>query len=503
MQDFTLRTVREATGGKILRGRPDLVLTGISTDTKTLRPGELFFALVGDKHDAHRFVPDAMNRGAGAVVVHNEDAIRDLPSLPVIRVKDTTRALGDLAKWHRAQCTTTTVIGITGSNGKTTVKEMLFHILDGVVRSVKSIRSYNNAVGVPLTLFQLRPADVYAVVEMGTNSPGEIARLCEIADPNVGVLTLIAASHLEGLGSIEGVAREKSALLRHTVQRDGAFYNADCYHSRRLAKSLKGKLNSFGFDNESDLRGFNLRADATGLSFKLVNGPRIHMPIAGTHNAINAVAAIAVARKLGIDWATIEERLATFRLPPGRMEMKTVAGVTVINDAYNANPQSMEAAARTLHRLEAPGKKIMVTADMLELGDTSVDLHRRMGKTLAGFGFDYLLGVGVQTTELLGAAAEHGMADNRLIHAGGNQQLAASLSTLVEEGDVVLLKGSRRMKLEEVVQELERCQGVAASADEVPVYDLYRSLMGKQSDVNEGSAVGSRTDHLSIGRPMG
>jgi UDP-N-acetylmuramoyl-tripeptide--D-alanyl-D-alanine ligase len=503
MQDFTLRTVREATGGRIIRGRLDATLTGISTDTKTLRPGELFFALVGDKHDAHKFVPNAATREAGAVVVHSEDAIRDLPSLPAVLVDDTTRALGDLAKWHRSQCSTTTVIGITGSNGKTTVKEMLFHILDGVVRSVKSIRSYNNDVGVPLTLFQLRPADVYAVVEMGTNSPGEIARLCEIADPDVGVLTHVAATHLEGLGSIDGVAQEKSALIRHTTRRGGAFYNADCYHSRQVAKAAKGQLTSFGFENEADLRGFNLRADGTGLSFKLMGGPRVSIPVAGTHNAINAVAAIAVARKLGIDWATITDRLATFRLPPQRMELKTVGGVTLIDDAYNANPLSMEAAAETLHRIESGGKKIMVAADMRELGDVSAELHRRLGKTIAGFGFDYLLGIGPHTSELLGSAAEHGMNENDLHLAGTNEQLAAALGDLVEPGDVVLFKGSRSMKLEEVVAQLEESLGTTEQTQGVPVYERYRSLIEHETRVDEEPAMGRRAHNSSAGRTVG
>jgi UDP-N-acetylmuramoyl-tripeptide--D-alanyl-D-alanine ligase len=487
MQTTPLGTVETVTDGRRLSGRADLPLTGISTDTRTLRPGELFFALRGDTHDAHDFLDRAARRRAGAAVIHRRDAVQHAHGLPLVLVDDTTRALGDLARWHRDQCPTT-VIGITGSNGKTTVKEMLFHILDGVVRSVKSIRSFNNAVGVPLTLFQIRPADVYAVVEMGTNSPGEIERLCEIANPDLGLITNVASTHLEGLGSVRGVAREKAALIQHTVRRGGALYNADDYWCRRIARAARGPTTSFGIGNDATIRGFHVRCDEAGVSVKVLGGPRVRLPVAGEHNAMNALAAIAVARKLGVDWGTVTERLATFALPPHRMELRTLNGVTLIDDAYNANPVSMEAAARTLSRLQCRGRRIFVAGDMLELGPASAALHRRVGATVAGFGVDYLLGVGAGAGDLLGAAMEHGRKEHELHLARSNADLARALLDLVEPGDAVLFKGSRGMHLEEVVGAVEEGLGASERPEPaVPVYEKYRSV-----EVHSGVPDGRR-----------
>jgi len=475
MERMTLRTIETAIRGKILRGHPELELAGISTDTRTLRPGELFFALRGDHHDAHDLLGGAAGRGAAAAVVHKDDAPTRVADLPLVLVGDTTRALGDLAHWHRKRCPTT-VIAISGSNGKTTAKEMLFHILDGVVRSVKSIANFNNAVGVPLTLFQIRPQDVYAVVEIGTSAPGEMARLCEVADPDIGLITNITESHLEGLGDVAGVAREKAALLKHAAKRTAAFYNADDFWSRRVAQSVRGTLGSFGFENRADLRAFNPRTDRVGTSFKVMGGPRIRIPTPGAHNASNALAAVAVARKLGLDWGTIADRLATFRLPPQRMEMRTVAGVTVINDAYNANPVSMEAAARALSRMDGVGRKILVLADMLELGEQARALHRRVGETVAGFRPDYLFGFGRHAADLLASAREHGMNEAEVYLARSKERLAEALLAVIEPGDTVLFKGSRAMKLEEAVALLEQGLGMpAAGRSQAPVYGLYRS----------------------------
>ena len=496
MVTVTLRTVKKATEGKILRGKPNQELTGISTDTRTLTPGDLFFAIQGERHDAHDFLPNAARLGAGAAVVHRKGAAQSVPDLPLVMVHDTTRALGDLAHWHRKQYPAT-VIAISGSNGKSTTKDMLFHILDGVLPTARSIQSYNNAIGVPLTLFQIRPTHVFAVVEMGTNSPGEIARLCEIADPVVGLLTNVSGTHLERLGSEEGVAREKSVLLRHTAWREGAFYNADDYWSREIAKKTKGTLSSFGIDNRAELRAFKPHSYASGISFKVRNGgPRIHIPIAGRYNAMNALAAIAVARKQGIDWTTICERLATFKLPSMRMELSTHSGVTIVNDAYNSNPVSLEAAAKTLHDMQCRGRRILVVADMLELGERSVEAHRSLGEIIAAFEFDYLLGIGPNTSELLSSAAERGMSEDELLLAGSKQELAQALLDLLEPGDVVLFKGSRSMKLEEVVEQVQTGLGAVDRREpEVPAFEPYLAAPVGEDDkraagAREGSPVG-------------
>ncbi len=482
MQGLNLRTVKTATGGKILRGSRELELASISTDTRTIQPGSLFFALKGETHDAHRFLPEAARLGAAAAVIQKKDAAERVPQLPVVLVEDTTRALGDLANWHRKQCTTTTLIGITGSNGKTTTKEMLFHILNGVVSSLQTAGNFNNAIGVPLTLFRIRPEHAYSIVEMGTNSPGEIARLCEIADPDIGLVTNVTETHLEGLGSVEGVAVEKCALLKHTAKRGQAFYNADNYWSRFIARTVKGTLRSFGVENEADVRAFNLRSNKDGISFRLMGGPRIRLCVPGSHNAMNALAAIAVARTLGIDWNTIAARLASFKLPPMRMELKTVRGVTLINDAYNANPVSLEAAARALHQMECTGRKILVVGDMLELGPRSAESHRKLGKVIASLGFDYLFGIGTDAAQLLASATKHGMSEHDLHLAASNDRLAEVLASLAAAGDTILFKGSRGMHLEEAIELLEKKLGTAPHTKTKQTADAAIHEQNEQTD---------------------
>jgi len=461
---MTLANVAWATQGRILRGDPDLELAGISTDTRSLGPGELFIALKGDTHDAHTYLESAAATAAAAII-HDESASIRAPQLPIVLAADTTRAYGDLAGWYRTQCPTT-LIAITGSNGKTTTKDMLFHVLKGVVCSTRSLSNFNNLIGVPLTLFQMQPENIYAVIEMGTNTPGEIERLCEIADPDIGLITNIGESHLEGLGDVAGVAEEKAALLRYTARRTAAFYNADDYWSRRIAKGQRGTVDSFGIANRADVRAFNVRTDRSGVSFRVKGGPRIAVPVPGAHNASNALAAVAVARKLGIDWDTIAERLASFRLPPMRMETRSVAGVTLINDAYNANPVSLEAAARTLSRMECAGRKILVVGDMLELGAKSEELHHDLGKTIAGFRFDYLLGRGEHAGTLLDAAVTGGMDKGDVRLAGTNEELAATVLGVVSPGDTVLIKGSRGMQLEQVAELLATRLGPATEKPE-------------------------------------
>jgi UDP-N-acetylmuramoyl-tripeptide--D-alanyl-D-alanine ligase len=490
MHEMTLSEVAKAMNGRLVRGLPGKKLYGISTDTRTMRGGELFFALVGPTIDAHTLLGQARSLGAAAVVVHELAALDAVPGLPAILVDDTTVALGDLAHWHRMACRATTVIGITGSNGKTTVKELLFHILDAVVRSVKSIGNFNNQIGVPLTLFQLRPQDVYAVVEMGTNSPGEIARLCEIAAPQLGILTNIGNAHLEGLGGLDGVAEEKSALLRCTVRSRGAIYNADNWHCRQIARELRGTLLSFGIDEEATFKAHCVQPTENGIAFKVVNGRRVTLPVTGLHNASNALAAIAAARQLGIDWDRIVERLAGFRLPPNRMQRESVRGVDLILDAYNANPDSMTSAGQTLRRLDCSGRRILVAGDMLELGDEADHLHRTVGLSLNepgpnGARLDYVFGLGGHTAELIAAARPS--VEARL--AGSRDELAEAVLRVVQPGDVVLFKASRAMKLDEVADRVKRELGAAAAAaEQLPVYQMYRSEEGVHEPAEQVAA---------------
>ncbi len=458
--EWTLDAVLEATRGQLLVQGKKRRFSGISTDTRTLRPGELFVALKGENFDGHQFVDQAMSRGATAVIV----ALRQTETVPiqglqvpVIGVTDTLRAFGDLAEfWRRRH--PIPVVAITGSNGKTTTKEMVAAILSRSWKVLKNYGTYNNLVGVPLTLLQLDSAHQAAVVEIGMNQPGEIERLTEIVRPDVGMITNIQPAHLEGLGDLAGIQAAKGALFAGMEATATIVVNRDDPRVTELASTFTGR--QVGFSTTSGAAEITLNRvismDLNGSRF-LLKLPdeivEISLPVLGRHHINNAVAATAVAWGLQLPTSTIGDALANFQPVEKRMEILTLPGnIHLINDSYNANPGSMAAALETLMQVNKKGRGFAILGDMLEMGEETASLHKQVGRKAAKEGVDHLLAMGEQASHLLAGAAEAGMANDRLTQASDHKEIALKVHSLLAPGDRVLVKGSRGMRMEKVVE---------------------------------------------------
>lgn len=434
---------------------------GVTTDSRAVRPGELFIALRGDSHDGHAYVAEAARRGAGGVVVERERSDTRLPCSVVV-VRDTLAALGDLAAFHRRRHHPR-VVAITGSNGKTTTKEMLAAILEGALEPGSLLRTagtQNNLVGLPLTLLRLGGTDRVAILEMGMNGPGEIWRLAEIAAPEVGVITCVAPAHLEGLGSIRGVADAKAELYRRLRPSATAVVNADDPLVAAAAGAFPGRKLPFGATpgSEVSIGGSDIvDRGLAGIELRLSIGgraTRVRLGVPGRHNVTNALAAAAAAHALGVDLEAVRRGLEAFRPPGMRMEVSELpGGVTVLNDAYNANPASMAAALRTLAATDA-GRRLAALGEMRELGTQAANAHRELGIQAAAAGLDALFLLGTHAADVRAGAETAGLGRDRIVEATTHQELAARLRAFLRPGDLLLLKGSRGAAMEEVLRHL-------------------------------------------------
>jgi UDP-N-acetylmuramoyl-tripeptide--D-alanyl-D-alanine ligase len=453
-----------ATGGNLLREGRTNAFGEVVTDSGKVTRGAVFVALKGERHDGHDFVDAALQKGAKCLIVH-----RDLPAArrgnaTVIRVPETLRALGDLAHFRRAKIAPK-VLAITGSNGKTTTKEMVAAIfergsmagrpLKGKV--LKTEGNFNNLVGLPLTLLRLRRRHKVAVVELGTNHPGEIKRLAEIADPDMGVITSVAAAHLEGLNSLAGVAREKGALY-NGVRRGGMIaVNLDDPWVRRLGARFKGKKVTYGRRGQVHVESAQALS-GRGMRFTLRAGPdrrRVQLRLCGRHNLANALGAAAVAYGQGLSVSAIGRGLENVRSYPMRMQIETWRGVGVINDAYNANPASMRAAVGTLAEMSGRSEKIAVLGDMLELGRHSRKHHFELGKQIGRMGINRLYLLGKEADQVQKGAVKGGMPKDKIVVGKSHDELARMIRGHLKKGDWLLFKGSRGMKMETVLQGLK------------------------------------------------
>jgi len=454
-----------ATGGKILRAGKVSVFSEIVTDSHRVKKGSVFVALKGSRFDGHRFVEDAARRGAACAVVHRRPRLSRLGKTAVIRVKDTLKALGDLARYRRLLLAPK-VLAITGSNGKTTTKEMVAAILEHASIGGESLRgkvlktegNYNNLVGLPLTLLRLSGREKVAVLELGTSAPGEIRELCRIAMPDMGLITSIAPAHLTGLGSVAGVAREKGELFRSVESKGVEVVNLDDPWVRRLGARFRGSKITFGKGGQVRGEGWRFRG-VQGIEFTLCAGRRrqlIRMKLWGAHNLANAVGAAAMARGLGADLPAIRRGLGAAGSLPMRMEIRSWRGIGIINDAYNANPASMAAAIETLSAIQTNGKKIAILGDMLELGRAAEKSHRTLGRQVARHRIDRLYVMGRQARFVRAGALSAGMDENRVTVGKSHEQIAAMLRWRASRGDWLLFKGSRGMAMEKALAALKR-----------------------------------------------
>jgi UDP-N-acetylmuramoyl-tripeptide--D-alanyl-D-alanine ligase len=448
-----MRTVAEITGGHLMQNGASVEFQGISTDSRTLQPGELFIPLRGEKYDGHDYLTQAIQRGAAGCI--SEEMLGGM-LVPVIKVSDTLKALGDLAAAVRRKFSGP-VIGITGTSGKTTCKEMLAAILRCLGPGLKSAGNFNNLVGVPLTLFGLQTEHRWAVIEMGMSSRGEIARLAEIAMPNIGLITNVGAGHLQNFEGISGVARAKGELFISLPSEGIALINADDPEVYQLPVANGVRKVLFGTCEEASVRAERITVHNGSVSFNLVAGgqsQKIVLPLPGRHNVSNALASAAAAMVLGIGLPEIAAGLEAFQPCPGRMELLELPGdLIVLDDSYNANPLSVHAALDALHDLASPGHRVAVLADMLELGQTAPELHHQIGM-LAATRVDRIFTYGSLAREIARGAMDAGLPKDRIVVAGSHAELAERLLEVLQAGDRILVKGSRGMRMEKVIDAL-------------------------------------------------
>lgn len=458
MEPILLSQIIKATGGSLISGLLDIKISGISIDSRTISCGDLFIALKGEKFDGHSFLEEAFKKGAMGAIVSKKFKIQNakIKDKIIIKVKDTLKAFGDIAKIYRERFDIT-LIAVTGSNGKTTTKEMLAHILSNEFKIVKAKASFNNFVGVPLTLLEIKKNTQVVVVEMETNLLGGIRRLCEIARPSIGIVTNIGDTHLEYLNTKEGVYKEKLELIESLPGNGVAVLNFDDPLVKRMTDVAKTqKIISFGIEKRSDLWASKINIKDTFLEFTL-NNHKVRLDTIFKSNVYNALAAIAVAYSVfGLNLETVVAHLREFRFSPMRMELIKLKDIKIINDSYNANPQSMKEALFTLKNIHTPGRRIAVLGDMLELGEKTSDFHYQVGKLCAACKIDILVTVGNLAQHIANGAKEAGIFEENIFTFDNIQKTIEILPNILKTKDVILIKGSRRMKMEEIVNTVIR-----------------------------------------------
>ena len=460
MEPQKIQLITDWSGGKLIHGDPSGMVSGISTDSRSICPGELFLALSGERFDGYKFIRSALESGASGVMVGSpiEDYKERWPDRSLLLVKDTRVALADIARKYRERYDIE-AIAVTGSNGKTTTKDLIGQLLTVEMDTLVAPASYNNLIGVSLTILLLEKRYRAAVFELGMNHPGEILKLAGICHPRVAVITNIGPAHIGYLGSMEAIAAAKAEILRCLEGEKITFFNADDDMVREIVKLPPGPVVGFGFSDRAEIRVSNPRYHTGGVSFDLrIAGRdlRIQSPLPGRHNVYNLLAALAVGEYLGISPDLLAESVRSCVLPGRRMEVEIVKGVELVDDAYNANPVSMRAAFSAWQRMECLGRRIMVSGDMNELGDFSRREHQAWGKVLGKSTLDYLIFVGPCSNESSRAAAGEGFLKEKIFSVEDSAAAAELLSGLVEPGDSVLIKGSNNMKMGEIVRDLKK-----------------------------------------------
>jgi UDP-N-acetylmuramoyl-tripeptide--D-alanyl-D-alanine ligase len=472
---FSIAEILAATGGVLVHQGAWDTFCGVSTDSRTSQTGELFIPLTGEKHDGHEFIPAALRRGARGVLVEERilrtagvgAGFKPAPTVPggnfppeitVIAVRDALSALGDLAQAWRAGFRVP-VVGITGSCGKTTTKEMIAATLAPAFRVLKNRLNLNNLIGMPLTLLELEGTHEAAVVEMGMNAFGEINRLTRISRPTIGVLTNVHPAHTEGVGDIAGVARAKGELIRALDHGAVLVYNADDPWVARLAQDFRGPKLSFGLNATARLRATDRQirgreGQTAHLSHQGQAWP-LTLPVPGLHMLYNALAATAVGLTLGMASGDTAAALKRFRPIHRRSQVETLSsGINLINDCYNANPGSMAMALSTLMELRDHGRAVAALGDMLELGLGAAGDHRALGRLAGRLGLDLLVTYGKLRQEVADGAMEAGLAPDRIFPVESRAEGARILRELLAPGDWLLVKGSRSMHMEGLIDRL-------------------------------------------------
>ena len=452
-----------ACGAELVGGSPAAAVKAVCTDSRSARPGDLFFAIKGDHFDGHDFVAEVAAKGVAAVVVENKWGGSVPPGVPALAVKDVRAALGKLAAAYRREFSLP-VIAVGGSNGKTTVKELLASVLRQKFSTLWNEASYNNDIGVPMTLLRLEPSHQAAVLEAGTNHPGELAPLVKAIAPKFGVITSIGREHLEFFGDVAGVAQEEG-WLAELLPADGIlFLNGDSEWSDKIAARTKARVVRVGLGEKNDWRAKKIRLDKNGVTFSVAAlcGRRVggedfsgeyRVSLLGKHQAANALFAIALGAELGLTREAIQRGLA--ECPPAKMRLNfwEANGVRVLDDSYNANADSTVAALETLCGLPLQGRRVAVLGDMAELGAHSAAAHAEVGRRAAELAVGQLFAVGKMAPVTARAARAAGLM--RVFEFAEVEAALGVLRSFVKPGDVVLLKASRAAKLERISEMLK------------------------------------------------
>lgn len=433
----------------------DTQVQSVTVDSREAGPGALFVALTGIHTDGHRFVLDAARRGAAAALVQ-QNAVSSAP-IPLVGVNDTQRALEELAAWFR-QGFSCPVVGVTGSTGKTTVKEMTAAALGAEAPVLSTRGNYNTEIGLPLTLFSLEEEHRAVVLEMAMRAPGQIRRLAQIARPQVGLITQIGVTHLEKLGSRDAIARAKGELLEELTSHGTAVLWRDDPYFPLLASRTRASVISFGWQANADLKPREVSSVPGALEF-IADTPwgeqRLHLTALGKHNVMNALAALAAGGALGWSLESMARGLGNYRPPQQRLQLKKgLSGSVIVDDTYNANPDSAARGLDALMETRGEGRAVAVLGDMLELGAESGRRHYEIGSYAADLGIDCLLVLGDYREQLAEGARERGIPEQRILVLESRSQAIAALKELLGPGDVCLIKASRGLALEKVVQAL-------------------------------------------------
>jgi UDP-N-acetylmuramoyl-tripeptide--D-alanyl-D-alanine ligase len=454
MNRLSIFEIAEFAGAIVSSGDGQIFIDKISSDSRTLKRGELFVALRGENFDGHNFVESAAKAGAAGAIVESNWKGKVPQNFALIRAKDTLEAYQKLAGNYRRSLSLK-VVAITGSNGKTTTKDFAAAVLSRRFRVTKTEGNFNNHVGLPRTILEATAEDEVAVWEIGMNHPGEVAALSKLAAPDVAIITNIGIAHIEFMGSREAIATEKGALVEAVGAHGTVILNADDPFTKSMTARTDAKVILAG-TTDGTIRASEISQSGNGTDFTILEGAhhcRAQLPVPGLHMVQNALLAVAAGRVFGLSLEECADGLAAAPLTKARLQIKEIHGVQFIDDSYNANPDSMKAALRTLMELDADGKRIAVLGEMGELGSESEHGHREVGETAAIFGIDQLIAIGDMGKVIAQAARAAGLGKTSSVRS--TSEAAELLGKIAEPGDLVLVKGSRTAHTEQVIESFE------------------------------------------------
>ncbi len=457
MDHLSIDQIAEFAGAVRENGNRDAIVTNLSTDSRTVQPGDLFVALRGENFDGHKFIPQAVERGATGAIVEKKWSGKASPEFSLLRVADTLLAYQRVAAQYRRSLGLK-VVAITGSNGKTSTKDFTASVLGNRFRVTKTEGNLNNHVGLPRTMLEATGRDQIAVWEIGMNHPGEIAHLAELAQPDVAIITNIGIAHIEFMGTREAIAQEKGELAAVLPENGTLILNRSDEFADTLARRTSARVIFAGIDG-GDVQAREIVQTAEGAEFTVFEGAhRCHavLPVPGLHMVQNALLAIAAGRVFDLSLEECATGLAAAPVTEARLQIKQIGGVQFIDDSYNANPDSMKAALRTLAELETDGQRIAILGQMAELGTESTRGHREVGEVAASLGINCLVSLGKDASEITAAARAAGLENSRTLASA--EEVADLLCETVHPGDLVLVKGSRAARTERVLEEFAKRQ---------------------------------------------